>query len=380
LARRCLDGPAPDRHRPATTLSRRSIIVATTLATVIGCGRTPPEEAHEPEMPTIVASTGLVARRLVVDELIVHGAVTAFPNDDVKVSSLVAGRLTAVLAAEGDAVSQGQVIAEIDRRPLEDQRRQVEATIAQSRAAAETARANLDRNQKLFARGIAAGKEVEDARAQLAAADASLEQATAALNTVARQLDLTSIRSPIDGSVVKRLVNVGEQVDGTANQAIAEIANIDRVELAANVPASQLSRIRIGHHVLVSAEAFPDRTFQGTVLAIAPAIDATTNAALVRVRIANAHRALRVGMFASARVQLEEHPDALVIPPAALVRDTAGAAVYVVDGDTARRTPVQTGLEKSDAVEILSGLSEGQLILTSSVHGLGERVKIAKPS
>ncbi len=359
----------------------RSLGVATAIALAVACAEKHDQEgSRQGEVPTIVASTGPVARRTIVDELTVHGIITAFPNDDVKVSSLVAGRLTAVLAAEGDTVRAEQVIAEIDRRPLEDQRRQVEATVSQAKAQIENARANLDRNQRLFARGIAAGKEVEDARAQLAAAEASLEQTTAALSTVMRQLELTSIRSPISGSVVKRLVNVGEQVDGTANQPIAEIANIDRVELAANVPASQLSRVRLGHVVLVAVEAFPDRTFEGTVLAIAAAIDPATNAALVRVRIANSQRLLKVGTFAAGRVQLEQHPNALVVPPAALVRTESGAAVYVVSGDTAERTAVTVGLEKPDAVEILSGVAEGQTILTSSVYGLGEKARIAKSS
>jgi RND family efflux transporter MFP subunit len=355
--------------------------VAAAMALALGCGgKQATEESHEESVPTIVASTGSVIRKTIVDELTVHGAITAFPNDDVKVSSLVAGRLTAVLVAEGDSVRQGQVIAEIDRRPLQDQQRQVEATVGQAKAQTENARANLDRNQKLFARGIAAGKEVEDARAQSAAAEAALEQANAALNTVMRQLDLASIRSPIAGSVVKRLVNVGEQVDGTASQPIAEIANIDRVELAANVQASQIPRIRTGQSVLVTAEAFPDRTFDAAVLAIAPAIDPATNAALVRIRIANAQRLLKVGMFAAGRVQLEQHVNALLVPASALVRNESGAAVYVVEGDVARRTSVQVGLEKPDAVEILSGLVEGQVVLTSSVYGLGEQAKIAKPS
>ena len=85
-------------------------------------------------------------------------------------------------------------------------------------------------------------------------------------------------------------------------------------------------------------------------------------------------------MFAEARVQLAEHPNALVVPPSALVRDQRGSAVYVVTGDTAQRTEVKVGLEKPDAIEILSGVQEGQTILTSSVYGLGDKAKLAKPS
>ena len=84
-------------------------------------------------------------------------------------------------------------------------------------------------------------------------------------------------------------------------------------------------------------------------------------------------------MFAEARIRVAEHVNALVVPPPAIVRDQRGAAVYVVAGDTAQRTPVTVGLEKPDAIEILSGVKEGQTVLTSSVYGLGEKAKLAKP-
>jgi multidrug efflux pump subunit AcrA (membrane-fusion protein) len=84
-------------------------------------------------------------------------------------------------------------------------------------------------------------------------------------------------------------------------------------------------------------------------------------------------------MFAQARIALAEHANALVVPPPALVRDDKGAAVYVVTSDLAQRTDVQVGLERPDAIEILSGVKDGDTVLTSSVYGLGEKAKLAKP-
>lgn len=357
------------------------VFVSSWLVLCAGCGGGKPsdEEPKPAEVPTITAETAPVSRRTLLDELTVRGTIAAVPNEDVKVSALVAGRVNAVPVAEGDAVARGQVIAELDRQPLVDQRRQAAAAVEQAKAQVENARLNLQRNQQLFERGIAAGKEVEDARAQSAAAQSALEQANAVLSTAERNMDRAAVRSPIEGSVVKRMVSVGEQVDGTAAQPIAEIANLNRVELAANVPSEYLSRIKIGQAAAVTSDAFAGRTFEGAVLAIAPAVDAATNAGLVRIRIANAGRALKIGMFAEAHVRLAEHANALIVPPSAVVRNEKGAAVYVVDGDTAIRTSVKTGLEKPDATEIVEGLNDGQVVLTSSVYGLGEKAKLAKP-
>jgi RND family efflux transporter MFP subunit len=365
---------------PRTATLGLRLAVSAWLVIWSACGSAKPaeQEPQPADVPTITADTAPVRRQTIVEDLVVRGTIAAVPNEDVKVSALVAGRVNAVTIAEGDRVKQGQVIAELDRQPLLDQRRQAAAAVEQGRAQVENARLNLQRNQQLFERGIAAGKEVEDARAQSAAAQSALEQATAALNTAERNVERASIRSPIDGQVVKRMVSVGEQVDGTAAQPVAEIANLSRVELAANVPSEQLAHIKVGQTASVSTDAFADRSFPGVVLAIGPAVDVATNAGLVRIRLQNADHALKVGMFAEARIHLAARANALVVPPSAVVHGENGASVYVVTGDTAARTAVKIGVEQSNAIEIVEGVRDDQVVLTSGVYGLGEKAKLSK--
>ena len=330
-------------------------------------------------MPTIVADVGKVTRQDLVAHLVVRGTIAAVPNQDVRISALVPGRVMMLRVAEGDAVAAGQVVAEIDPRPLEDQKRQADAAVSQARAALENAKQNFDRTDRLFKRGIAAGKEVEDARAQQASAEAGVETALAALDTATRNLSRAKVTTPIAGHVVKRLVNVGEQVDGTAAQPLVEVANVEVVELAANVPSEQIAAVRVGQKADIVSDAFGDRAFAGDVIAIAPAVDPATNAALARIRVRNLDAALKVGMFAQARIVVGERKGALTVPPSAVERNESGeAAVYVVSGDMAQRTVVRTGLETSEAIELLSGVSEGQSVLTSSVHGLGEKARLGK--
>lgn len=338
------------------------------------------EEISSTDEPTITAAVGIVARRDLVEPLIVRGAVVAMPNQDVKIAALVAGRVDNLSVAEGDWVRSGQVVAEIDPRPFADQKRQAAAAVAQATAAVENARLNMERTERLFTRGIAAGKEVEDARSQRAAADAALEQAAAALETADRQISRTHVTSPIAGQVVKRLVSVGEQVDGTAAEPIVEIANLDHVEIAAAVPAEHLGRVRVGQLANVSSDAYAGRSFEGEIIAIAPAVDSATNTALARIRLANPGRLLKIGMFAQAQIGVSERKGVLTVPPSAVSKGDAGAAVYVVSGSVATRTKVTLGLETAEAVEIASGLTEGQKVLTSAIHGLGERARLAQPT
>lgn len=372
-------------HRSSSTYRRRRawLLVSGTAVFALGiggCGKpAPDEEIASADVPTISAGIGTVTRQDLVEPLTIRGSVVAMPNQDVKIAALVAGRVDSLAVAEGDSVTAGQVLAEIDPRPFNDQKRHATAAVSQAKAALESARLNLERTERLFQRGIAAGKEVEDARAQRAAAEAALEQATAALDTADRQLSRTRVASPIAGQVVKRLVSVGEQVDGTGAQPILEVANLDHVEIAAGIPAEHLGRVRIGQSATILSDAYPDQPFTGQLIAIAPAVDAATNTALARVRLANPGRLLKVGMFVQARVGLSERKGVLTVPPSAVSKGEDQAAVYVVTGGTATRTMVKLGLETTAAVEILEGVTEGQKILTSAIHGLGERARLAQP-
>lgn len=374
-------------HRSSSPHRRAGVRYLASGAVLLGlasgaCGGKPAadEEIASADVPTISAQVGAVTRRDLVEPLIVRGTVVAMPNQDVKIAALVAGRVDSLSVAEGDWVKDGQTLAEIDPRPFADQKRQAAAGVSQAKAALENARLNFERTERLFQRGIAAGKEVEDARAQRAAAEAGLEQATASLDTADRQLSRTHVTSPIAGQVVKRLVNVGEQVDGTAAQPIVEVANLDHVEVAAGIPAEHLGRVKVGQTAIVSSDAYPDRGFNGLIIAIAPAVDAATNTAFARIRLANTDRLLKIGMFAQVHVGLSEKKGVLTVPPTAVARGEAGAAVYVVAGEVATRTMVTLGLETTDAVEILDGVQEGQKVLTSAIHGLGERARLAQPA
>ena len=374
-------GPSPAAGQPGGIAVPALVAFLVTSLLLPACAKKAEEEGAAVEVPTITADVGKVTRQDLVERLLVRGTIAAVPNQDVRISSLVAGRIMMLRVAEGDAVAPGQVVAEIDPRPLEDQKRQAAAAVSQARAALENAKLNFDRTERLFKRGIAAGKEVEDARAQQAAAEAGVETALAALDTADRNLARTKVTSPIAGSVVKRLASGGEQVDGTAAQPLVEVAGLDTVELAANVPSEHLASVRVGQKVDITSDAYGDRAFAGTVIAIAPAVDPATNAALARIRVVNAGRLLKVGMYAQGRIAIGERKSALTAPPSAISKNEQGeAAVYVVSGDVAQRTPVKVGLETPEAVELLSGVSEGQSILTSAVHGLGEKAKLGKAS
>jgi RND family efflux transporter MFP subunit len=322
-----------------------------------------------------------VARADISRTMTLPGTVAAAPNQDVKVSSLVAGRVVSLKAAEGDAVAAGQLLAEIDDRPLRDQLSQAEAAATQARANLENAKLSLARNEDLLNRGIAARKEVEDARTQEQVAEAAVQQADAAVSLVLLQLTRTQVQSPLTGIAVKRFVNVGEQVDGTAAQPLLEVANLREVELNGNAPAPDLGKLRAGETLSFVTGAFPGGKFSGSVVAVSPAVDPATNTGLVRIRIANHDGRLRLGMFLSAEIPIETHAKALVVPPQAVYRDQQGQPrVYLIAGDQATSVAVRLGLETAEQVELLSGVKEGDTVILNGGYGLADQAKVSVKS
>lgn len=305
------------------------------------------------------------------------GNVVALPNNDVKLSSLVAGRITDLNVAEGDRVHAGELLATIDSHTYEDQVRQADAALAQAEATVQNAQQNLKRNQTLYQRGIVAGKDLQDAQLQVTVAEAAEHQAAAADETAKSQLGRTRIVSPLNGVVAKRFVSVGEQADGSASQPIIEVANIREVDLVGSLPAPYLGKIHVGEAIPVNSDSFPRKTFAGRVIAISPTVDPATNVGSIRIRIANPGGDLKLGMYLTAQVPVEKHGNALTVPPQSIYHDETGATqVYVVQGDTAKAVPVKIGIQTSTRVEILSGVKAGDTLILTGGYGLGDTTKV----
>lgn len=322
-----------------------------------------------------------VVRADIAQTLTLTGTAAGPLNQDVRVSALVAGRIAGLNVAEGDRVRAGQSLAKLDDRPYRDQLQQAEATAQQAKANLENATLNRARNENLFQRGIAARKDLEDARTQESVATAAVRQAEAALELARLQLGRTDILSPLNGIVAKRFVSVGEQVDGTAGQPIVEVVNLREVEFLGNAPAMYLAKLHPGEPVDVTSESFPGDKFPGRVVAISPAVDPATGVGVVRIRVPNRGGLLRLGIFLSAEIPIDKHTRALCVLPEAIYRDEKGEPrVFVVNQDSATAVPVKLGVETKERVELLAGpegqVKEGEIVIWTGGYGLGDKAKI----
>lgn len=341
------------------------------------CGKHSEESTAATGVPLPDVTVTKVAREVIVNELTVSGNLAALPNRDAKVAALVPGRIAKVLIIEGDRVTANQPIAKLDATLLREQERQAEAAVNQAKATVENARNSAQREETLLGRGVSSKKEVEDARTQLAVAQATLQQQESALATARAQVSRSVVRSPFEGTVIKRFAAAGEQVDGSAGQPIVEVAQIDTLELLGTVPAARLSDVRIGEAFAFQMNSQQDADFTAKVIGVLPAVDPATNNGTVRIRIDNAKHQLKLGQYLSVDLPLKGHGPALVVPKEAIYPDEAGVPhVYKINSDEAEQVAVQLGVQTGNKVEVQSGINEGDTVILNGGYGLPEKTKV----
>jgi len=366
--------PHGTRHGCMWRTQGLALLATAVLACASACGKAESEKDSTPAPEVTVTA---VRKGAITQSLLVSGNLTALPNRDAKVAALVPGRIQSVRVIEGDFVQAGQEVAQLDSTSLHDQLVQAEAAVSQARANVENAKIASERAQGLLQRGIAARKEVEDARTQLSVNEAQLKQAEAAASAARTQLERSVLRAPFAGTVVRRFLGAGEQVDGTSGQPVLEIADINVLELLGVLPASRLSAVPKGTQFSFQTPAVPGAVFPAQIIDVLPAVDPATDNGTVRIRINNSQHRLKLGMFVSVELPLKPSEAVLVVPRQAVYPDERGEPhVYRVKGDEAEFVPVQLGVQTKDQVQILSGVQEGDTVILTGGYGLAERSKV----
>ncbi len=265
----------------------------------------------------------------------------------------VGGRIARLGFVDGQRVTRGQVLVQLD-----DTLQQ--AQLLQAKAQESIARTSLQRNRELVAQNFVSQSAADQTAAALEVAEAQVAVAHA-------QLMRMSIVAPFDGVTGIRSVNVGDYVKDGADLVTVEDMSAMTVDF--RLPEAVVSRLRMGQAVVVSLDGLPSRKFKARVEAIDSQLDANGRSLLVRARLDNSSGALRSGMFARARVVFEDRPYALVVPEEALV--PMGAKQYlikVVDGASGRvsqRIEARLGLRVPGKVEILEGVAAGDIVVTA---------------
>jgi len=300
------------------------------------------------------------------------------PVQQVKLSAEVTGRLIAVLPRAGDRVRAGDVLVEFDTEALASQLDQAKATAEATRVQLGQARTTFERTQSLVDRGLQAPNTLDAARATLDQLTATLAAQETLVSNAQRSLDRATVTAPFDGYVADRSVDPGAFVaTGAPLMTVVDLASL---EVEATAPITYSPRLSPGMAVHVTVEGFGDRTFEGRVDRLGPVAISGSRMLPVYVTLANESGELRGGMFATGKIVLEQKPDSIGVPAAAIRTDAEGAYVLTIENSLATRRAVTTGRnwDGGAVVEIDAGLAAGDLVVTEALPELkpGMQVEI----
>lgn len=317
------------------------------------------------------------------------GLGTVTPLATVTVRSRVDGQLVQVAFKEGQQVSQGQLLVQLDPRPFQVQLMQAEGQLAKDKAALENAQLDLARYRNLTRQGILAQQQLDAQSSQVDQIKAAIQADQATVASARLNLTYSRITAPIAGRVGLRLVDPGNIVHATDAGGIAVITPLAPMDVLFTVPADSiqrvLARMRQSHPPVVEAW---DRDMtrciaQGVLVAVDNQVDPATGTVKLKARFPNRDNALFPDQFVNAKLLVDTLHDARLIPTAALQRGPQGTYVYVVDADRkVALRPVAVEATEGDTTAIRTGLKAGELVVTDGMEKLrpGSRVSLAGSS
>ena len=296
------------------------------------------------------------------------------------VKAKVPGEVREVLVREGEAVKAGQVLIRMDASEYRFRLEQARGAQLAARGQLDIATKTRDNNKALLEKGFISKTAFDNAESQFNIAQANLESAKGALDVAQKLLNDTVIRAPISGLVSSRTVQPGEKV--SADNRLLDVVDLNRLEMEAAVPASDILNVAPDQEVQVRIEGLAD-PLPGKVVRINPSTQAGSRSILTYIRIDNPKGVLRVGMFGEAQLTLAKKPGVLTVPQSAVQSQALDPFVYAIENDRLVQRRVVPGLRGDDgresAVEIVEGLESGARIVRTNLGNLrpGSPVRIA---
>ncbi|WP_172297287.1 efflux RND transporter periplasmic adaptor subunit [Pseudoruegeria sp. HB172150] len=339
----------------------------------------------------IAPVTAAVSRGTVEETVLASGVIEA--KQLVSVGARVSGQIETLAVTLGQDVDKGDLIAQIDSLDQQNEVLQaeadlanIEAQIAAKKASLRKAELILDRQEGLVEKGIVTEEDLESAtsdtlvyRAEVKALKAQQSRAEVTVSSAKIALERTAITAPISGTVVAIVVDEGQTVNA-ANDAptIVKLANLDNMIVKAEISEADVVHVRPGQEVAFTILGEPDTEYTAVVLDIEPAPSEietsdtiSTDEAIYYnglLEVENADHKLRIGMTAQVSIVLDRAENVLTIPASAIKKTSDGYTVDVFEAGTGttRAQPVEVGLNDKVTAEILSGLTEGDRVVSGT--------------
>lgn len=343
------------------------------LLLLTACGAPAAPEVEDPITTLTAADVAVVRSEPISAGPRLSG--TLEPAEKAVIRAEANGSVLTIKAEIGQRVEAGEVLATIESSALRQALASANAAVASAEADLANAGREVERVTRLFEAGALASRDKESAESGEKAARARLEAATAQRTSASEQLSGATVKAPFAGVVSARSVSQGDVV--SLGSPLFTVINPSTLRLEGAVPAASIGAVQPGVTVRFEVQGFGDRTFDGVIERVSPAVDSATRQVPVIVTLPNEDGALLAGLFADGHVAVNLH-EALVVPTDALSGDTVKR---ISDGKVEAVT-VGVGVrdEAGERVEIASGLTDGDRVLVGAARDLAPGAPVTLPA
>jgi len=310
---------------------------------------------------------------------------TARAGMESKISFKVEGTLVSLPIKVGDVVRKGQIIAVLDPKDYEIEKQEAEASLARAQAEARNAAANYDRVRQLYENQNASRNDLDAARASAESAEATVRSERTKLDQARLKLGYTRLLAPATGSIASVDVEINENVQ--AGKTVALFHSGSSIEVEVAIPESLISEIRKDSQVTVTFDALPGKEFSGTVTEVGVGAVQFATTYPVIIRLIGRNSDVLSGMTAEVtfRFKSSDQRKRFLVPPVALGEDREGRFLFIVEPTDpgygiVRRKEVTVGELTSGGIEVLSGLEDGDLVVTAGIGSLTDNAKVKLPN
>ncbi len=330
--------------------------------------------ANELTVPTVAVTNAVRAGQAVT--LSLPGEVRAY--EETEIYARADGYLLRWSKDIGSHVKAGDLLAEIDTPELDQELNQAKASLGQARANLILARSSAERWQGLLKTHAVSEQEVDEKTGALAAREADMSAAEAAVSRLEKLASFKEVRAPFAGTITRRSVDAGALIRAGGNaSALFKLAQIDRLRVRVNVPQAYLRDVGEGTKAQLRVAEYPGRVFTGTVARTSGAFDPTTRTLVTEIEVANTDGALFPGIHVDAELALAQVNPPVVAPSTSVITRSDGTSIATVDKDNAiRLNKVRLGRDLGRNVEVVEGLEEGSRIVTHPMDTLAEGMQV----
>jgi membrane fusion protein, multidrug efflux system len=325
----------------------------------------------------------VVSAQLGVMDRTIDALGTVVPISTVTVRSRVEGVLEQIYFQEGQRVEKGHVLAQIERAPLEVQKKQIEGLVQKDQALLTNAKLDLARYQTLVAQEAGTKQQRDTQLALVRQLEGTLKTDQAQLDNARLQLGYTRITAPISGRIGLKQLDVGNLIKAGDASILGVITQLSPMTVVFSIPQNQLSSVLplMEGKTKLLVEAYDSqlvtRLASGTLMAVDSQIDPTTGTIKLKARFDNKDHRLFPNQFVNVTLHFEHLANVITLPAAAVQHDSKGAYLFVLKPDqTVAVRQVKEGLSRAGQVVIAQGITPGEQVVIEGVDGLRDGAKV----